>query len=188
MVKSSEWSKKSKEEVISLHKQGCGYIRIAKTLNIPRDTTGSIIRKFKAKGTVQTVPGRGRKRLLSMTGVRYLKRKVDKNPRLTAEALRQDLSEGGTQVSAQAIRGTLRDEGLRARTPRCTPLLTPKHKKSRLQYAKNHVDKPLRYVWRRKNEAYKEKNTLPTVKHGGGSVILPGLFRFFRYSESTLCA
>ena len=33
-----------------------------------------------------------------------------------------------------------------------------------------------RYVWRRKNEAYTEKNTMPTVKHGGGSVMLWGCF------------
>ncbi|KAI4876531.1 hypothetical protein NFI96_000478, partial [Prochilodus magdalenae] len=33
-----------------------------------------------------------------------------------------------------------------------------------------------RYVWRRKNQAYEQKNTLPTVKHGGGSVMLWGCF------------
>ncbi|XP_062279112.1 meprin A subunit beta-like [Scomber scombrus] len=33
-----------------------------------------------------------------------------------------------------------------------------------------------RYVWRRKNEAYAVKNTLPTVKHGSGSVMLWGCF------------
>ena len=32
------------------------------------------------------------------------------------------------------------------------------------------------YVWRRKNEAYTEKNTLPTVRHGVGSVMLWGCF------------
>ena len=32
------------------------------------------------------------------------------------------------------------------------------------------------YAWRRKNEAYAEKNTLPTVKHGRGSVMLWGDF------------
>lgn len=198
MVKSKEWSKKFREEVISLHKQGYGYKKIAKRLNISRDTIGSIVRKFKAKGTVERLPGRGRKRLLSATAVRYLRRKVEKNPRVTAEELRQDMSEGGIQVSSQTIRRTLRNDGFHARTPRRTPLLTPKHKKSRLQYAKNHVDKPQRfwdtvlwsdetkldlfgpmdqrYVWRRKNDAYKEKNTLPTVKHGGGSVMLWGCF------------
>ena len=32
------------------------------------------------------------------------------------------------------------------------------------------------YVHRRKNEAYKEKNTVPTVKHGGGLVMFWGCF------------
>ena len=64
------------------------------------------------------------------------------------------------------------------------------HKKVRQEFAKMHIDKPQSfwenvlwtdetklelfgkshqlYVHRHKNEAYKEKNTVPTVKHGGG--------------------
>uniref|UniRef100_A0A8C5MIC2 Transposase n=1 Tax=Leptobrachium leishanense TaxID=445787 RepID=A0A8C5MIC2_9ANUR len=198
MVKSIECSRKTREEVITLHRKGNGYKKIAKMLNIPRETIGSIIRKFKAKGTVETLPGRGRKKMLTLTAVHYLERRVEKSPRVTAEELRKDLSDVGTEVSAQTIRRTLRNEGLHARTPRRTPLLSPKNKKSRLQCAKSHVDKPQkfwdsvlwtdetklelfgpmdqRYVWRRKNKAYEEKNTLSTVKHGGGSIMLWGCF------------
>ncbi|KAI4874753.1 hypothetical protein NFI96_028371 [Prochilodus magdalenae] len=146
MVKAREWSQKTREEVIALHKNGNGYKKIAKLLNIPRDTIGSIIRKFKFKGTVETLPGRGRKKILTATAVRYLKRNVEKNPRVTAKELKKDLSDVGTEVSAQTIRRPLHNEDLHARTPRRTPLLTPKNKKSRLQYAKSHVDKPQRCV------------------------------------------
>ena len=40
-----------------MHKQGKGYKRKAKALNVPRDTVGSIFGKFKAKGTLATLPG-----------------------------------------------------------------------------------------------------------------------------------
>lgn len=198
MVKVRELSKMLRQEIVALHKKGNGYKKISKLLNVPRDTIGSIIRKFKATGTVATQPGRGRKKKLSAATTRFLRRQVDKNPRITAKDLRHVLAEEGTDVSVDTVRRTLHAEGFNARTPRRTPLLKPHHKKSRLQYAKTNLTKPQkfwdtvlwtdetklelfgpmdqRYVWRRKNQAYTEKNTLPTVKHGGGSVMLWGCF------------
>jgi len=66
--------------IIALHKQGTGYKNIAKTLNVPRDSVGSIARKFKVKGTLVRLPGRGIKRKPSTATTRYLRRQVQKNP------------------------------------------------------------------------------------------------------------
>ena len=33
-----------------------------------------------------------------------------------------------------------------------------------------------RYVWRKPNAAFEEKNLMPTVKHGGGSILVWGCF------------
>uniref|UniRef100_A0A8C8BWJ4 Oxidoreductase like domain containing 1 n=1 Tax=Oncorhynchus tshawytscha TaxID=74940 RepID=A0A8C8BWJ4_ONCTS len=85
---------------------------------------------------------------------------------------------------------------LKGRSARKKPLLQTAIKKARLQFATAHGDKDRTfwrnvlwsdekkielfghndhcYVWRKKGEACKPKNTIPTVKHGGGSIILGG--------------
>ena len=64
---------------------------------------------------------------------------------------------------------------------------------TRLKFAKEHLDDPeeawekvmwsdetrielFRCVWRKRNAEYNPKNTIPTVKHGGGNLMLWGCF------------
>ena len=122
---------------------------------------------------------------------------VTKEPRTTSKEIRGELQGQGPSVSDRTIRRCLSQIGLHGRWPRRTPLLKANHKKDwsfpkciltshkafgRMSFgqmrqnwsflAKSHQ----LYVHRRKNEAYKEKNTVPTVKHGGGSVGFWGCF------------
>ena len=102
----------------------------------------------------------------------------------------------GSSVSAATIPRTLHDGNLHGRRPRRKPLLKPKHKQSRLQFANDHQDKPMsfwdsvlwsdetkinlfrsdgvRYMWRWPGEEYKDTSLIPTVKHGGCSLMVLG--------------
>ena len=123
---------------------------------------------------------------------------VDKEPWSTSKQIQADLQTQGTTVSARTIRRHLNEMGRYGRRPRRTPLLTQRHKKARLEFAKTYLRKPKSFwenvmwtdetkvelfgkahyctVYRKWNEAFKEKNTVPTVKHGGGSQMFWGCF------------
>ncbi len=101
---------------------------------------------------------------------------------------------GGQPVSAQTIRRTLHQIGLHGCRPRRKPLLKMMHKKARKQFAEDKQTKDMDYwncglmrprytylgsdgvkhVWRQPDEEYKDKCILPTVKYGGGSVMVWG--------------
>ncbi len=98
--------------------------------------------------------------------------------------------------SAQTIGHTLQQVSLHGRRPRRKPLLKPAHKKACKQFAEDNLAKSMIYwnhvlwsdeskvnlfdsdgvqhVWRRPGEEYQENCALPTVKHGGGSIMVWG--------------
>ena len=118
-------------------------------------------------------------------------RKVRDQPSTTQEELVNDLKAVGTTVTKRTISNTLHREGLKSCCARKVPLLKKAHVQARLKFAKEHLDDPEEKVmwsdetkielfginstcrvWTKRNP----KNTIPTVKHGGGNLMLWGCF------------
>ncbi|KAG2465277.1 TCB1 transposase, partial [Polypterus senegalus] len=194
-----ELSQEIRKKIIDKHVKGKGYKTISKQLDVPVTTVAHIIQKFKIHGTVANLPGRGRRRKIDDKSKRRIIRMVIKEPRKTSKEiqdLQHHLAADGVTVHRSTIQRTLHKEMLYARVMQRKPFLLPQHKQSRLRYAQAHLDKPAsfwnkvlwtdetkielfghnkwRYAWRKKNTAFQEKHLLPTVKYGGGSIMLWG--------------
>ncbi len=185
-----------RKKIISLHKKGEGYKKISKALLISQNTVAKVVQTFKKDGTAtisQRRPGRPRK--LTPRQERLLMRRVEENRHASSLQLSKEVeSQTGVPISHDTIQRTLQRNGMHGCRPQKKPLLKPRHKKARLEFARAHADKDEDYwdsilwsdetkinvfgtdgfktVWRRKGEEYKEKCMVPTVKHGGGSVLM----------------
>lgn len=170
---------------------------IAKRFNLPKSTVQGIIERFKKTGTVQNAPGRGKAKTFTPRETRTLLREVNDDPFKSAIKLAEIMKQStGKVVTPKTITNYLKQEGVRARTPRKKPFVSAKNKLKRLEFARKNLNQPERFwkrilwtdetkinlfgsdghqkVWRRSGEALQSKNLRPTVKHGGGSVLLWG--------------
>ncbi len=75
-------------------------------------------------------------------------------------------------VTKKTIGNTLRREGLKSCSARNVPLLKKAHVWS-LKIQLFGINSTRR-VWRRRNAAYDPNNTISTLKHGGGNIMLWG--------------
>lgn len=183
--------------VISYRNNKKSFGEIAKLLNLSKSTVQTIFNNYKTSSSVESKPRSGRPKKLNRRDISFIRNAVGQNPKVHATNLAQELAErSNIVVHPRTICRALNNEGYHCRTPRKKPLISEKNRKLRLEFAKSHLNKGMDFwklvlftdeskfnifgydgkakVWRKPNTAMDPKNLIPTVKHGGGSVMVWG--------------
>lgn len=185
-------------EAVVLKRQGQSYTEIATHFQVARITIIKLVKKHRESGYVKDAPKTGRKRATTVRDDRRLVRASLQNRRLTSTDLRQVLVDSGVMITTRTVRNRLREAGLAGCIAAKKPLLSSANKKARLAFARRHQhwtvtdwgrvlwsdecsvelcsSKTRIYVRRRSGERYKEQCLAPTVKFGGGKLMVWGCF------------
>ncbi|KAK3559789.1 hypothetical protein QTP86_020770 [Hemibagrus guttatus] len=158
MPRSKEIQKQMRKKVVELYQSAKDYKAISKALGLLRTTVRAIIYKWRKHGTVENLPRSGRPTKITPRAQRQLIQEVTKDPTTTSKELQASLASVKVSVHDSTIRKRL------GRVPRRKPLLSKKNIKAR----------PCPIMWRKSSTAFQKKNIIPTVKYGGGSVMVWG--------------
>ena len=139
IMRSKELPKELGDRIVARHRSGQGYKIISAALKVPKSTVASIILKWKKFGTTRTLPRPGRPAKLSNRGRRALVREVKKNPKITVAELQRCSREMGESSTKSTITTALHQSGLYGRVARRKPLLSARHMKARIEFAKKHM-------------------------------------------------
>ena len=190
-----ELSEDFKRRIMAQHEDGQGYKKIANTLKLSCSTVAKIIQRFKRDGSTLNKPRISRRKNLRARAERHIQMLSLKDRCRSTVSIAAEIEDvGGQPVNAQTIRRTLYQIRVHGCHPRRKPLLKTIHKKARKQFAEdmstkhmdywNHVlwsdemkinlfgSDGFKHVRRRPSEEYKDKCIMPTVKHGGGNVMV----------------
>ncbi len=188
-----------KKRIVALHEDGIGYKKIAKTLKLSCSAVAKTIQWFNRKGSTQNKPRHGRPKNLSACAQRHIRRLCLRNRCMSAASIAAEVEGGGGGGSACPYS----DHTLHITSNWSTWLSFQKedfpkmmHKKACKQFAEDEQTKDMDYwnhvlwsdetkvnlfgsdgvkhVWWQPGKEYKDKCVLPTVKHGGESVMVWG--------------
>ena len=197
MAKIRNLSVEERAKIVVLVQEGFSMNRVATRMGVSRCCVQEIMKKHKETGTVADRRRLGRPKASTARQDRELVRLCLRDRKATAPDLKCRWTEAcGAALSVQTVRRRLLDRGLRGCVAVKKPKLTANHKKKRLEWAKERklwtTDDWGRVLWsdestfelwrtrgrvwvrRRQGERFLEECIVPTIKHGGGKVMVWG--------------
>ncbi|GFW72961.1 transposable element Tc1 transposase [Trichonephila clavipes] len=193
--KSKELDVNVKNMIIQLRNEGLTYRAIGIQLNTSLFTVRSVVKKFNETGSTENKVRSGRPGIFSAREKRSIIKEVTKNPKISAPQLAKDVANTSHKTfSVQTIRNVLHEESYYGRAARKKPFISERNRRKRLDFAKSHVNlsdefwntvifsneskfnifgsDKRQYVWRKPNTELEKQHLTPTMKHGGGSVLV----------------
>lgn len=199
MGKVAETTIEKRSAIITLIKEGKSQREVASQLKISKGCVQRAIERHAQTGLLEDKPRSGRPRSTTKQEDLLIVTTSKRNRRKTAPEIRSEINiTRNKPLSLTTVKRRLRDAGLFGRVAVRKPLLRPQNKVKRLEWAKRHRDWTeedfSRVLWsdESKFEVFGTKRRVfvrrsaeqkmlpdcmvPTVKHGGGSVMVWGCF------------
>jgi transposase len=199
-VKKSELSIEERGKIIALYQdsvQKNSMRKIAALTGYPLSTVFDTIDRFRKTKSLKNLPRSGRPSAITESDRRYLKLCALRNRQKTLAILTEDFNVGRKiPVSKSVINRSLHSWGMIGRVAVRKPLLSARNVKKRLRFAKEHVkwtkekwskvlftdeskfdlfgNNRRVYVRRMLGERFLNNCLTPTVKHGGGNIMVWG--------------
>jgi len=189
-------SSETENEIIVLLKKKESLRKIAKTLEVGHST---VLRVRKRHNLEPNVNAKGRNSLLTDRDARRMERLIITGECKTPKPASLKI---GKHVSEWTTRRALRRIGLVSAVKQKKPALSPKNIKARLEFCKQYKNWTIEdwkkviwsdetkinryqsdgkeYYWHRLYETIKKHHVKPTVKHGGGNIMVWGCFNWWR--------